>query len=374
MKKVIYCIFGNKIHGAERRVLKLALSKQEFKKENIESLLILNDSLYTAAINDKEMSNLIIDNRDHIVVLKQKLYRISFINKIMLFLQFSAFSIRIQKIANRFRADYIHTYLGAFYLGYFLSLTRNNIIIELTSPDVAGAFAKNFKNRRWLYKKLHRINCVTPSVYNRFMLQLPSEHGLQNISYMALPFTEVKTASSGLIKAKENTVIYASRFIERKNALLFALIMKELVKEVPGWRFKLLGSGPLESKIKAVLKEEIKNGVAYVGYTNDIISEFKKSRITASFIEPDNYPSQSLFEAMACGNAIIVSDIGLSKIFVGGDNGILSKEDSHQTNLKSLMENKKNTNEMGLNSIKYYSYKFSSEEYYKELMRKCYCK
>src|SRR5690554_3469319 len=77
--RVAYCIFGSKIHGAEKRVVKLALSENEFKREKIDSYLIMNLELLNSAKEDSELVNLINKNINDILIIadppKGKVFR-----------------------------------------------------------------------------------------------------------------------------------------------------------------------------------------------------------------------------------------------------------------------------------------------------------
>jgi glycosyltransferase involved in cell wall biosynthesis len=49
----------------------------------------------------------------------------------------------------------------------------------------------------------------------------------------------------------------------------------------------------------------------------------RKSKVFVSIQQFNNYPSQSLIEAMACENAIIASDVGETRLLVTENEGIL---------------------------------------------------
>ena len=56
----------------------------------------------------------------------------------------------------------------------------------------------------------------------------------------------------------------------------------------------------------------------------------QKSKIFISIQQKENYPSQSLLEAMACENAIIASDVGETRLLVTENEGILVKLDAEE--------------------------------------------
>ena len=55
----------------------------------------------------------------------------------------------------------------------------------------------------------------------------------------------------------------------------------------------------------------------------DTSSILNRTAINVQLQEDDNYPSQSLLEGMASGNAIVATDVGLTRRLVDESNGIL---------------------------------------------------
>lgn len=48
-----------------------------------------------------------------------------------------------------------------------------------------------------------------------------------------------------------------------------------------------------------------------------------ETSVFVSIQTTNNYPSQSVLEAMGCGNAIIATDVGDTRMFINENNGIL---------------------------------------------------
>jgi glycosyltransferase involved in cell wall biosynthesis len=355
---VAYCIFSSRIHGAEKRVIKLALSDNLIKRQYLNYFLVINSSLLNAALEDSELQKLLIDNKSRIITISDSpnsfLWRVTVL-------------FRLLVIKARYKIGIFHSYLNARNIAMLLSFFNIKVIYEITSPDVADLFIKKYNRRRYLYKHLFRINCVSESVYLRVSSGIPDPEIKKQICYISKPYVHINVLDEINVDEKQNTIIYASRFIARKNVLLFARISKRIIKDFPLWNIKIFGSGPLEEEMRGLLKDELISGRAYIGYTGNIVDEFKASKIVCSFIEPDNYPSQSIFEAMAMGNVLLVSNHGNSSIFVGNENGILS--DFYEDDLRRLLltENKV-LNKMGLNSISYFDMAFKADFYFKELI------
>src|SRR5690606_28342446 len=100
--------------------------------------------------------------------------------------------------------------------------------------------------------------------------------------------------------------------ISRKNPVIAAKAFVDLANEFDDWEFLFFGDGPLSPEIKDIFKNSQKNA-KFIGSSVDLKNELYDSYAFVSLIEPDNYPSQSVLEAMSLGNLLIISDTGYSK-------------------------------------------------------------
>ncbi|MBS4034554.1 MAG: glycosyltransferase family 4 protein [Ignavibacterium sp.] len=69
----------------------------------------------------------------------------------------------------------------------------------------------------------------------------------------------------------------------------------------------------------------------------------------------NNYPSQSVLEAMGCGNAIIATDVGDTRMFINDKNGILIGLNINNlvNAIESLYLNKELSLRLGMNAYSY---------------------
>ena len=115
---------------------------------------------------------------------------------------------------------------------------------------------------------------------------------------------------------KDKTIVYAAaRLEESKNPKLFIEginLCKEYIKN-NGYHVYLLGKGKEEQYLKDYIdKNELKNIVHMVGY--DKTSKYlPKASVFFSLQKLENYPSQSLAEAAACGCYLVITDVGDSR-------------------------------------------------------------
>jgi len=149
-------------------------------------------------------------------------------------------------------------------------------------------------------------------------------------------------------------VLFLARIELQKNPLLFLKAAKQLEKE--NIVFLVAGKGPMENKLKEMIKEKNLSKVKFLGWVN------KKERnallnacsvyVLPSLFEP---VSVSTLEAMACSKPVIVSAVGGLKEIIDESVGI--KVNSGDAvglakAIKFLLINPKKAKEMGLNGFK----------------------
>ena len=122
-----------------------------------------------------------------------------------------------------------------------------------------------------------------------------------------------------------------------------------------------MGDGPELNQVKSILNDEIKCGVVKLGRVENPFEVLLKTNIFVSLIEPDNYPSQSVMEAMDSCNALLLSDTGFSKEFID-NNGFLTQltVDDVVFNLDALMNDRSTLNRYSINSSTILNRKFDS--------------
>ncbi len=132
-------------------------------------------------------------------------------------------------------------------------------------------------------------------------------------------------------KPKKNNIVFAGRLTIAKRPLLFVEavnILKKRCKEAMNWKFYIYGKGNLENDTKSKINEYGLNDVMEVKHGLDLTSVFEESKCFVSTQDFENFPSLSMNEAMAAGNAIIARNVGQTDLFVkDGVNGILLKRD-----------------------------------------------
>jgi glycosyltransferase involved in cell wall biosynthesis len=154
-------------------------------------------------------------------------------------------------------------------------------------------------------------------------------------------------------KKNPNIVVFAARLHDFKNPELYLDTISGICKEYPQVEFYMLGIGPLRDRIERRLRTlGLKDRVHY-GFMWDTSSVLNRSSINVQLQEEDNYPSQSLLEGMAAGNAIVATDVGLTRRLVDEGNGILipsSNARALEEAINWMLEHPEQTLKMGKRS------------------------
>lgn len=131
---------------------------------------------------------------------------------------------------------------------------------------------------------------------------------------------------------KKRQIMYASRLTPAKKPLMFVeavSLLKQRGTEIKNWKCYIYGKGVLENEIQNKVKEYGLEDVFVLTHHHDLTEPFSESMCFVSTQDFENFPSLSMNEAMAAGNAIIARDVGQTSWFVkDGVNGILLKKDN----------------------------------------------
>lgn len=196
------------------------------------------------------------------------------------------------------------------WLGKLAKLRGNKVFFEVTSPDVAqSSLTKKLANSAAYSDGLI---CVSKNVERLVKNQM---NGSQQVRILRrkTPFVAFDVAKGADIAQKNNTIVYAHRLIARKNPLLATQVFISLAQKYPDWTFLICGQGPLEHEVSAAVDASKLTNVRFLGFQAGMTAIINEARVFVSLIEPDNYPSQSVLEALSLGCALLVSDTGESK-------------------------------------------------------------
>lgn len=134
-------------------------------------------------------------------------------------------------------------------------------------------------------------------------------------------FTDYSKCTSGNKDGFE--VAFAARLEPDKNPIMFLEAALIINKKFPEIKFYVLGEGSLANEVAAFIKQNSMEKNVNFFFHNDPPQIFSRTSVFVSLQTGTNYPSQSVLEAMACGNMIIASNSGDTGLFINNKNGCL---------------------------------------------------
>ena len=123
-------------------------------------------------------------------------------------------------------------------------------------------------------------------------------------------------------------VAFSGRLEKDKNPNLFLEAANILLKKYPEIIFHIMGEGRLSSYIQSKISNNQLKNIIFHGFHHSPTEILADTSLFVSIQTTNNYPSQSVLEAMGCGNAVIASDVGDTRMFVNENNGILINLDA----------------------------------------------
>jgi len=200
----------------------------------------------------------------------------------------------------------------------------------------------NISYSQWVFKsKLHeilmlnnvflsnKIDCLYPKETVQLRKRFPNKD--VTATPCSLPNLEDWLERSSRTK-KENKMVFAGRMIDEKNPMLLLNAINLVKEELVNSEFSILicGDGPLEEEVRTrVLSGGYGESVQFMGM-QDMTKVLPQAKVFFSLQENENYPSQSLLEAISCGCFCIATDCGDTRRIVKDEFGILIPKDERK--------------------------------------------
>ncbi len=170
---------------------------------------------------------------------------------------------------------------------------------------------------------------------------------------------------------------FAARLEPDKNPLLYLEAALIILKKYPDIKFHLLGEGSLVSRVNDFITANgLKEKINFTFHKNPP-EIFAGTSGFVSLQTGTNYPSQSVIEAMACGNAVIASNTGDTGLLINSTNGILVElsVNSVVSAMEKLITDRSLTKKLGDAGRDFVLQNHTIEKvsaYYTELIKKVY--
>ncbi len=140
-------------------------------------------------------------------------------------------------------------------------------------------------------------------------------------------------------KAKPN-LLWVRHFRPQYNPMMLLRVFQNVKEAYPEALLKIVGTGPLEEKMKQYVTKHMLKDVNFMGRVPDVkLKElFNWADIFVNTTNVDNQPV-SVLEAMACGLAVASTDVGgVPDIITPGDTGLISPATDSETMTKNIFQ------------------------------------
>ncbi|MFC2135029.1 glycosyltransferase [Bacteroidota bacterium] len=276
-------------------------------------------------------------------------------------------------------------YSGIIPLYFYLFKKKRDVGIIYCNMD--SWFSDIFpKEKKYWYKKFSSFNyALENSDYvdflSPFILKGVRERGINikdyTVSITPSSFTDYSKCRIG--DKSKFQVAFSGRLEKDKNPEMFLDAAEILIKKYDNIIFHIMGEGRLTDIIRKRVDSMRNKNVIFHGFHNNPPEILAETSIFISIQTTNNYPSQSVLEAMACGNAVIATDVGDTRMFINENNGLLINLEINELTqaIEYLYNRKDKCSEMGKYAEKYVKENHNidkSAEYYLELFEKAYSK
>lgn len=352
MKKKIalFLNFNSKPGGAERRFARYFLSSQYNN-----SFLIINKQ------GKKMLEDLgIVFGEQKIIVIDPVFSQTIFLNKISTL--WCLWWVVMKK-----GIRHIHYPIDPSFFTYIhsLLLRLTKVSYSISLVDSSRSSSEDLSKIQFIFwKKSLLFSKKVDILSNSIQMNMRNIFGFVP-KYSITPCSFTDYSRAGSILEKDYEIILMSRMVEGKGFELFFEALDEFSRLTPKivlGRIGIFGTGPLLNKIK-FLAGQRRDYDIHVDSTTDPFYIFSRSKIFLSLQSKENYPSQSILEALSCGVFVIATDVGETHRIVPDNIGIRVSPNAHELANAIVLAldniNKKKFNPE--NNINFVKSKFSQE-------------
>lgn len=317
MKTAIYINISNKPGGIEKRFYNLF---RYLNKQNSNIFLIVPSNHEIIEVNDikkcKNVYSLCID--------KNKYTRIFYYTKVI---------VKLRKLLNINKFSHLHFAMNPnpitlLYSIFYFVLPKYSCSIVNSTKKTRKDFTY-FEYFCFKYTIIHakKVDFLSTTIYNDITKTFKIKN-TKNLCVSPCSFTDHTKAN--ICMQKDIDIAVISRFSDGKGFDLLGNSLKILNDQYSRrLNIHICGYGPLENEITDY-KNKYRNHNIRIYSTQNPFIVLSRSKIFLSLQEYDNYPSQSLLEAMSCECAIIATDVGETRNLLNSKCSILIRPNKNE--------------------------------------------
>ena len=329
------------VGGAERR---FAQVYRELRRSNTSISLAINESLFARLQRDglfdsEDQPGLIVKERAGRLArlligstLEDERHAESAVtrsHRVRAFLAFGLLKfdyllacVTVTRWLRRGHASVMHVILGGAYVVLPLQVVGGAppAVVSVVSPSLRQMVGSTLG--LLLFRLALRFARVVDALTDSVRMTLERE-GICRERISVSPSSCVDTARFQPSEDKRPWIVFVGRLVTEKNPCLFVESCARVHERVPGARFYVLGDGPLMPSVRALVRQHHLDSSLSLGWNGQVETVLRHALVFVSLQRMDNYPSQALLEAMACGTAVVATRVGLTTKLVDDRVGLL---------------------------------------------------
>lgn len=218
---------------------------------------------------------------------------------------------RLFQWMKRRQSQVLHAVLGGVYMALPLHALRcaPPTVVSVTNPNLRKMVGA--PPGLTLFRLSLRLARVVDALSDPIAESVRRE-GVEAARICVAPGSSVDTERFRPAAARQPWVVFSGRLIPEKDPALFIEVCALVQAKRPDSRFFILGDGPLRSEVERLVERHGLRERTRIGWSERVESVLGEARVFVSLQRTDNYPSQALLEAMACGAAAVATDVGLT--------------------------------------------------------------
>jgi glycosyltransferase involved in cell wall biosynthesis len=198
---------------------------------------------------------------------------------------------------------------------------------SISLVDSVKDYQRNWRERlyaRVTARRAARIDCLSSRIKEELCEFLGSGYE-DKCAIAPCSFTEPRAVDTR--RPRDVDIALISRMVPLKGHSLLRNALQEMERAgATGLVIHVCGGGPMQGQLRQEFGA-LKHQKVEFYYLEDPFELLQRCRIFVSLQELENYPSQSLLEAMTCGCAIVATDVGLTRQLIDETCGMLVPND-----------------------------------------------
>lgn len=221
----------------------------------------------------------------------------------------------------RYRIDTLHLVAGGVDFIVFLPIFRllgvKVCMTFATAGLEVGAHGSHLKRLRFALSQAPNVEFLNPKA------RVPDFPHKRFYSPCSFPYILGLGKQVHAAEARRNWIVFAGSFAPWKNPVLaveaFGVLLKEQGDSWPDLELRMFGKGQQMEELRrlaAAINEAAGRAAVRFEPEDQLFEQLAQARVFLSLQVPDNYPSQSLMEAMLYENSIVATDVGETRRIV----------------------------------------------------------